>query len=289
MSIWGILAVDLDGTVVRRGLEIRRSDREALQEALRQGLLPVVATGRRPATSRRFAHDLGLALSPLISCDGALVIGPGGEEWVAREVPREVVRTAAILCEEHGVGVGFSTKERLYVQPGTLRLHPWRHIWRRGALRSPGKLRRALWDIVERTVVQGRFDADAAPPVYKIDLFGPGAAEARDWLLRAVQGVQETAPVGALEIVVQGVDKSSGIEVLLGHYGLAWQDVIAIGNDWNDARMIERAGYGVAMGDAPQSIRARAAFVTGSIKEGGVAAAVERYLEEWLPHVRDRL
>jgi hydroxymethylpyrimidine pyrophosphatase-like HAD family hydrolase len=289
LSIWGILAVDLDGTVVRRGLEIRRSDREALQEALRQGLMPVVATGRRPATSRRFAHDLGLSLSPLISCDGALVMGPGGEEWAAREVPRDVVRTAARLCEEHRVGVAFSTKERLYVQPGAVHLHPWRHIWRRGALRSPGKLRRALWDIVERTVVQGRFDADAAPPVYKIDLFGPGAADARPWLLPAVQGVQETAPVGALEIVVQGVDKSSGIEVLLDHYGLSWQDVIAIGNDWNDARMIERSGFGVAMGDAPEAVRERAVYVTGSIREGGVAAAVEQYLEDRLRRVRDRL
>lgn len=289
MAIWGILAVDLDGTVVRRGLEIRRPDRDALQSALLRGLLPVVATGRRPATSRRFAQDLGLADSPLIACDGALVIGPEGEEWSARQVPVEVVRTTAALCQAHGVAVGFSTRDRLYVQPGRIRLHPWRHLLQRGALRSPGQLRRALWDVRERTVVRGRFDTNGAPPVYKIDLFGPGAAEARDWLLPAVHGVQETMPVGSLEVVVDGVDKASGIEVVLSHYNLSWQDVIAIGNDWNDATMIERAGFGVAMGDAPRAIRERARYVTGSLSEGGVATALENYLALRLPGETDRL
>ncbi len=289
MAIWGILAIDLDGTVVRRGLEIRRQDRDALQAALQRGLLPVVATGRRPATSRRFAQDLGLFGSPVICCDGALVLGPGGEEWAAVPVPRDVVRTTAALCQEHGVAVGFSTRERLYVQPGERRLHPWRHIWQRGALRSPGKLRRALWDVRQRAVVQGRFDADAATTVYKIDLFGPGAAEAREWLLPVVHGVRETMPSGSLEVVADGVNKASGIEVVLSRYGLTWQDVIAIGNDWNDALMIERAGFGVAMGDAPQRIRARARYVTGTVHEGGAAAAIEHYLTRQLPAGQDRL
>lgn len=289
MRIWGIVAIDLDGTVVHRGLEIRRIDRNALQEALRLGLLPVVATGRRPATSRLFAQDLGLGGCPLICCDGALVLGPEGEEWRAEAVPQPVVETAARLCQEHGVAVGFSTRDRLYVQPGSTQLHPWRHLLHRGALHSPGKLRRALWDVRARSMVHGRFDATAAPPVFKIDLFGPGAAEAREWLMPVVSGVQQTAPVRALEVVAAGVDKASGIAQLLPRFDLSWDDVMAIGNDWNDRAMIAQAGFGVAMADSPREVRAVARHVTSTVREGGLAEALQHYISLRLPQAPDRL
>ena len=279
MAYRGVLAIGLDGTLVHRGLVILKSDQMALRAARDAGLLPVVATGRRVATSRRFARDLGLGDCPLIACDGALVLDPdGGEPWRAVEMSlRSVVRVAE-LCRSHGVSVGFSTQIGLYVQAGAVALHPWRHIWRRGALRSPGRLRRALWDLSERRQVIGRFDPQASPPVYKIDLFGPGSAEAREWLEGEIEGLHETAPVGPLELVAAGVDKASGLEVVLERVGLTWRQVIAIGNDWNDRQMIERAGFGVAMADAPRPVREVARYVTGAVREGGAGAAIEAYL-----------
>ncbi len=274
-----MLAIDLDGTLVHRGLEILRSDLQSIREARDAGLLPVVATGRRVATSRRFARDLGLADSPLIACDGALVLDPeDGTPWRATEVPRPAVAKVAELCRKHGVSVGFSTRQGLFVQAGAVALHPWRHLWRRGALRSPGRLRRALWDLSERRVVQGRYEQAPGMPVYKIDLFGPGSAEARTWLEGEIEGVEETAPVGPLELVATGVDKASGVEVVLERLDLDWSRVIAIGNDWNDREMIARAGFGVAMADAPRPVREVARYVTGGVREGGAGAAIETYL-----------
>lgn len=280
MGYRGILAIDLDGTIVHRGLVILRSDLLALRAARDAGLLPVVATGRRVATSRRFARDLGLEDSPLVACDGALVLAPAGDgqPWRAEEVPRTTAARVADLCRRHGVSVGFSTRQGLFVQAGAAALHPWRHLWRRGALRSPGRLRRALWDLTERRLVRERFDAMSGPAVYKIDLFGPGSAEARVWLDEEIQGVQETAPVGPLELVATGVSKASAIDVVLRRLQLDWGDVIAVGNDWNDLEMIERAGFGVAMADAPRVVREAARFVTGSVREGGVGQAIEAYL-----------
>ncbi len=251
----------------------------AIRTARDAGLLPVVATGRRVATSRRFARDLGLSDCPVVACDGALVLDPEeGAPWRAVEVPRPTVARIAELCRRHGVSVGFSTREGLYVQAGAVALHPWRHLWRRGALRSPGRLRRALWDLSERRMVQDRYQQAAGMPVYKVDLFGPGSAEARSWLEGEIDGVQETAPVGPLELVATGVDKASAVEVVLERLQLDWSQVIAIGNDWNDREMIARAGFGVAMADAPRAVRQVARYVTGGVREGGAGAAIETYL-----------
>lgn len=274
-----MLAIDLDGTLVHRGLVILKSDLQALRAVRDAGLLPVVATGRRVATSRRFARDLGLADCPLIACDGALVLDPEGKApWRAAAVPQRAVARVAELCRSHGVSVGFSTRQGLLVQAGAVALHPWRHLLRRGALRSPGRLRRALWDLSERRLVRDRFEPDQARPVYKIDLFGPGSAEARAWLEGEIEGVQETAPIGPLELVATGVDKASAVEVVLDRLGLEWSQVIAIGNDWNDLSMIARAGFGVAMADAPRPVREVARYVTGGVREGGAGAAIEAYL-----------
>lgn len=274
----GIIAIDLDGTVVHHGLVIYRRDREALRAARAAGLTPVVATGRRPATARRFARDLGLEGCPTVCCDGALVLGPKGEVWTGTPIPQDAVGIAAALAEAHGVACAFATAERHYVQPGRQRIRFVTRLWRRGAFRSPGRLRRALWDLAERSVVTGRFDPAGKPPVYKIDLFGPGAADARDWLMRAVSGVQETAPLGPLELVAEGVSKAFGVGQLIERMKLSWDDVMAIGNDWNDLELIRQAGLGVVMGDAPRVVREAADYVTLSVGEGGVADAVLRYL-----------
>jgi len=286
----GVVALDLDGTIVHRGSIILRSDLLAIRAARDAGLLPVVATGRRVATSRRFARDLGLADCPLVACDGALVLSPRRRQpWLARPVPPRIVARVAELCRRHGVSVGFSTLQGLFVQVGANAMHPLRYLLRRGALRSPGRLRRALWDMTDRRVVEGRFEAGGELPVYKIDLFGPGSAEARAWLADELQGVRGTAPVGPLEVVAEGVDKAVAVEEILRRYGLDWSQVLAIGNDWNDRGMIERAGFGVAMADAPRPVREVARLVTGRVQEGGAGQAIESYLALLPPQEDPRL
>lgn len=274
----GVLAIDLDGTVVHRGLVIYRRDRRALQAAIEAGLVPVVTTGRRRQTARRFADDLGLRQFPVITCDGAIAFGPDGETLFDHPLPEEAVRRASMLCGDRGVSCAFTTAEANYFQIGRYRVHFVRWLMRRGALRSPARLRRALWDLKGRHIMEGRFNVSEQSPVYKIVVLGPGADEAREWLLPELEGTQATMPVGGLELVAAGVDKSSGIERLIGPMGFDWSDVVAIGNDWNDLSMIERAGFGVAMGDAPKRVREVADYVTVSVGEGGVAEAIGRYL-----------
>ena len=81
-----------------------------------------------------------------------------------------------------------------------------------------------------------------------------------------------------LELVPLGVNKGSALARLLGVLGMTPQDLIAIGDNYNDLEMIELAGTGVAMGNAPEDIQRRADFVTRSNAEDGVAYALEQLL-----------
>lgn len=71
--------------------------------------------------------------------------------------------------------------------------------------------------------------------------------------------------------------KATGIEVLLGHMGLGWAETIAIGDGHNDLEMLERAGVGIAMGNASDAVKAYADEITSTVEEDGVWHAFRRH------------
>ena len=80
------------------------------------------------------------------------------------------------------------------------------------------------------------------------------------------------------EILPKGVNKATGLKALAEHLGISRQEVMAIGDENNDIEMIEYAGLGVAMGNAPDTIKALADVTTTSNEEDGVATAIKRYV-----------
>lgn len=68
------------------------------------------------------------------------------------------------------------------------------------------------------------------------------------------------------------------MENLGRHFGIKQNEMIAIGDGYNDLSMIEYAGLGVAMDNAPDEIKQRADFVTLSNNEDGVAHVIRKFV-----------
>lgn len=81
-----------------------------------------------------------------------------------------------------------------------------------------------------------------------------------------------------LEIVPHGIDKAQGLSRLLTATGITPEEVMALGDGFNDLPMIEYAGLGVAMGNAQDAVKAKADYITLSNNDEGVAAAIERFI-----------
>lgn len=80
------------------------------------------------------------------------------------------------------------------------------------------------------------------------------------------------------EAMPKGCSKSEGMKIILAETGIHRQHTIAIGDSLNDVDMLAYAGLGVAMGNAPDQIKAMADVVTGTSGEAGVAMAIRTYL-----------
>ena len=83
-----------------------------------------------------------------------------------------------------------------------------------------------------------------------------------------------------LELVPQGIDKALSLAVLLKEIGVAREEVIAMGDGYNDLSMIKFAGLGIAMGNAQEPVKKAANYITLSNEEDGVAEAIDKFYSQ---------
>lgn len=81
----------------------------------------------------------------------------------------------------------------------------------------------------------------------------------------------------ATDIIPKGNGKADGVAAALERYGLKKEEIIAFGDGENDIPMLKLAGIGVAMGNAKQLVRDSADYVTLSVREDGVCAALRHF------------
>lgn len=81
-----------------------------------------------------------------------------------------------------------------------------------------------------------------------------------------------------LEVVGSGVDKGNTLAAVMEKLGIKEEEVVAFGDGVADVSMLQMAGLGIAMGNAPDSVKRCADHVTASNNEDGVAVAIENFL-----------
>jgi hydroxymethylpyrimidine pyrophosphatase-like HAD family hydrolase len=82
-----------------------------------------------------------------------------------------------------------------------------------------------------------------------------------------------------VELVPKGIVRAQSLTVLVEKMGATKDEMIAVGDGFNDLSMIKFAGLGVAMANAQEVVRQSADYITLSNEEDGVAAVVEKFMK----------
>jgi hydroxymethylpyrimidine pyrophosphatase-like HAD family hydrolase len=141
------------------------------------------------------------------------------------------------------------------------------------------ELERGMGGFLERVVV----GADPATlRINKVTFLGSGLTldEIRAELGDAFDVIPASVAVFGTtsgELSLRGVHKATGIEVVIAHLGIPREATVALGDGYNDVEMLAHVGLGIAMGNAPEEVRAVADAVTGTPEEGGVHEALRRH------------
>jgi Cof subfamily protein (haloacid dehalogenase superfamily) len=265
-----MIIADIDGTLVGWDRHVSPRVREAVASAMRAGVLVTLATGRWYRSAQPIAAELGLEL-PMILHNGALVKDSLTGEvlhhsplpWaLAREAARTVRRHGMqpILYEDGGEAIVAGPPEE--DSPGAAR-----YLMKEGVRRVPIDVLELTADPLELLVV------DTAERVE------PLLAELTCDRWRTVTSMSIAVPNDRLvEVLSLECSKTNAVEALARRYGVSFDEIMAVGDNFNDLDMIESAGYGVAMGNAPAAVQARANWVAPRVDEDGLAVAIERAL-----------
>jgi Cof subfamily protein (haloacid dehalogenase superfamily) len=281
-----LLALDLDGTTLNSRGEIAHETREGITRAEEKGVLVTIATGRRFRDALPVGLDLGLN-APLITHNGGLLKFAETLETVAYsllspETSRQIVTAgkalggdALVSTDPHGKGTLLYDRVsadnlplQKYIQ-WAIRLHG---VEAENSVIHVPSLEEV---IAEHEVVHisfsGTLDAMAA---LEIDLRGELADRVN--LLTTVYPAMDFT---LIDILPPDASKGFGLEKLAAIENLEVDNVMAIGDNFNDLEMLEYAGTAVVMGNADPSLLERGEFYTTlSNDEGGVAAAIERFI-----------
>ncbi len=258
----GLVALDVDGTVLRYDGTVSPEVRAALDEVRAAGLHVVLATGRSVAALVPVAHDLGLTRGYAVCSNGAITLeldDDGGYRLVDVVTfdPGPALRALAVelpdaLIAVEDVGVGFRVSAPF------------------PADELAG----------EHTVVG--FDDLASRQATRVVLRAPDSTPEEFHEIVQRVGLHEVSyAIGWsawLDLTPGGVSKASALEQIRQHLGVEPFATVAVGDGGNDLEMLRWAARGVAMGHAPALVREVADEVTGTVDDDGVVAVLRSLL-----------
>ncbi|SFL66110.1 hypothetical protein SAMN03159341_108111 [Paenibacillus sp. 1_12] len=262
--MYKMLAIDIDDTLINDRKEITEGTKLALEKALAQGVTVTLATGRMYASAKQMAAQLGLNV-PLITYQGSLVKNSeDGATIYERTVPSEAAHHIFEYCERNRLHLQTYLEDILYVQADNDKSRDYA----------------ALSKIPYTVYPEFRELADK-PSTKLLIIDDPGrldevAVELRNEIGHLVH-ITKSKP-HFLEIVNREGTKGHAIRFLAERFGYDMSEVMAIGDSWNDHEMLEAAGFGVAMGNAVDSLKEIADYVTLSNNEDGVKHVVEKFV-----------
>jgi len=278
-----LVAIDLDGTLLRSDGSICFSAAQAILEAVEKGVKIVLCSGRAPRSMMKIYDALGLK-TVLIAHNGALVFDPilnttlehetmpGALARQVIEVARSVEPTVAAAVEVNGhcytdtvrkkpkaaatmatsYALGGGVVDHVAPPPAADMQHP----------------AGSLFDVLDLPVTKVMF-------VGTSDVLG-GIQMSLQAKLADKVGFS-FSDLRLLQVVRGGVDKATALEKVAARYGVPRQGVMAIGDAPNDMGMLGWAGLGVAMQNAWEEVRRAAHFVCPTNDDAGVAQALRKY------------
>jgi Cof subfamily protein (haloacid dehalogenase superfamily) len=256
---WDLLVCDLDGTLVGKFEPLDPPLVKAFHRARERGLLISIATGRMPPGAERFRDELGIT-EPCIFYNGALVRDhDAGRDLFSLTLPRGILGRAYEVFANAPVHPLFYRDDRLYCLEETFPVLEYAEEQqiRLEVIPDPDDFLR-LGGFVKSLFI----GHPATLPVVRGELEPVARPEARLVMTRA----------DYLEMIPAGASKGVAMRHLCEYLGVPLARVIAVGDQENDLEMLEAAGLGVAMPDAPERVRVAAGRVVPPAREGGLLA-----------------
>jgi len=266
-----LLVLDLDRTIVCNSNKISQGVKDVVKEVSNRGIEVVLATGRMYRSAKLFHEYLELN-TPIIAYNGAWLQNPQTDEILKYQPVCPIVAHELIDFYEQShllgeVDVHLYHDDELYV----------REVTANTLLYSKRS------QTLPKTIEDLRIISTLSPT--KVLAFSTNT----ELIQKTTQELLQVFPREKINIsqssktLIEANHPQASKGKTVGYlceknFGFTWDQVMAIGDNFNDLELLEYASIGVAMGDAPATVQAAAQWVAPSVEDDGAVIAIRKFL-----------
>ena len=268
-----LIGIDVDGTLLDSRGELPAENVAAIHEAAAAGIHVALVTGRSYPFARPVADALPASLSLIVS-NGAVERAMDGATLARRLLHRDVARAVldATRPFRHAAALIFDRDAERQVMFETM---DWEHPGRKGywarnrsLIAQAVPLEEALTEDPIQVMFNGGVDSMRGLAEALREQAAGFAVSLTEYERRDFSLVDITSPLAT---------KGRALAWRAAELGLDREEVMAVGDNYNDIEMLEFAGRPVVMENAVDSLKTRGWAITGHQDEAGLAEAIRHY------------
>ena len=289
--MYQLVAIDLDGTMLNHYGEISRKTKDIVKKCIENNVEIVPASGRPIDSIKTISGELGIK-GYFIAGNGALVYDIQNNEMIYENyIKKEKVLEIIQICEENSIAYNVYT-DKVILTPNlkfNVLYYYKENLKKEENEKTNISIVENMYEYVKnmkeekflKITICDESDSIFHSIIRKIkEINGIEVLEIAHMSKKIIMQGTEEIPVEYFytEISANNVDKWNAIEFLMKKLGLQKEEVMAIGDNINDKKMIENAGMGVAMkGSTPEIIKV-AKEIADTNDNDGVAKVLEKYI-----------
>ncbi|WP_409304525.1 Cof-type HAD-IIB family hydrolase [Peribacillus sp. SCS-155] len=273
--VYRLLAVNIDGTLLQSNGRINKLTKESLEYVYQKGVRIALVTSRHYHSARKIAKAIK-ADTMLVANQGAFIGSTHKNPIYIKRISEDLTLEIAQLLEKTHCQIQLFHEKFMLGNRVNL---------------PDNLLGRAVMYMSEQSIYSQQYvdvlsDELAAQPVspQKIDVLFDNREE-KEEIVHLVQSIYPEVNVwdlsgSKLSIVAKGVSKWNGLLRLAEYLDITRNEIVAIGDGIDDLEMVQEAGLGVAMGNAPDSVKKAAKWVTRTNDDQGVPYMLKEFFRK---------
>jgi hypothetical protein len=262
--MYKVVFLDIDGTLIRSDHSLSRATIEIIGKLKENKILVVLVSARPLHGMLSIAEEAGLLRFPLASLNGAFISVDSEivfESYINYKIAGEIYKTSRSF-----------NKTTIYYQE-----QQWFAESQNALTSKEQEITHVPITIESFSNMLRRWQDAGTGPNKILMIAEPGIVSDIQELLKLRFKDQlniYTSKPTYLEVMSKDASKLFAVKFLAKRYQLKRDEIIAIGDNFNDMEMISYAGFGIAMGNSPDEVKAAANYITDTNDNDGVAKAI---------------
>ena len=288
--MYKLVAVDLDGTLLNQYGDVTENTKRVIKNVMRKGTQVVLASGRSIDSIQNISNEIG-ASRYIVAGNGAVLYDIEEQKNLYENyIPIEKAKKIIDICEENSIFYNIYTNKKIVTK--NLRYNVLYYYKENLKKADRKKTNIDIVDSIQDYVKNMRdenimkiFICDETASVFNSimkkfeEVPNVETLDVSHMSRKVIKNGTLEFPIEYYytEISMKNVDKWNAIEFLINKMGINKDEVIAIGDNMNDKKMIEEAGLGITMEGSTPAVADIANYVTADNNNEGVAKALEKF------------